>query len=580
MKTVLVAVNAQYIHTNPAVRAMAVLLGQKGRANVIIESTINNTARSLLAELYSAYSPGTVYIFSCYIWNIDMITRVAADLRRICPQAVLVAAGPQVSYHCDDFLAKNPAFDAVLYGEGEISTPMLIEALAAGGPVANCPGLYYRRADGATAHTGPAPLPDMDDLPFVYTDLAELAPTGRILYYESMRGCPFSCAYCLSGADGRVRTRALPLVFADLQRFLQAKVPQVKFVDRTFNARADHAMAIWDFLQQNDNGITNFHFELSGELLTEAMLARLQAARPGLFQFEIGVQSVNEETLADINRPFSFARLQKAVGGLLALGNIHLHLDLIAGLPHEDFASFGKSFDTVFALNPEQLQLGFLKVLPGSALEEKAEEYGLVASPAAPFEVLSTHWLTFGELQALHGVADLVDHYHNSGRFRQIMGYLLGHFASPFACYLAFWQWYQAKGYHGRPLSKIGYYDILTDFMAASNILVTEQAKWLCKYDVLANEKPRKVPSWVDVDITGGYYHTILAFLANPQAQEQYLPLYKGMEPKQTARLVHVEIFPAGCAPGAKPNETMAVLFDYRAGKAFTFPVVDGEIVG
>ena len=597
MKIIPVAVNAQYIHTNPAVRGIAALLRAERHEVMVVESTINNTARALLAELYHAYTPGgTVYIFSCYIWNIDMITRVAADLRRVCPDAVLAAAGPQVSYHCARFLAGNPAFDYVLYGEGETSTPLFAAMLAAGNTPDTCPGLYYRLDNGDIACTEPAPLPDMDALPFAYTDLAELP--GRILYYESMRGCPFACSYCLSGAEGGVRTRALLLVYGDLQRFLDARVPQVKFVDRTFNARPAHAMGIWRYLMENDNGVTNFHFELSGELLNDDMLSLLHGARPGLFQFEIGVQSGNEQTLAEINRPFSYDRLRRAVDGLLAAGNIHLHLDLIAGLPHEDFESFGRSFDAVFALNPEQLQLGFLKVLPGSEMEEKAESYGLVASPAAPFEVLHTRWLSFGELQALHGIADLVDSYHNSGRFRQIMGFILPHFASPFACYLSFWQWFVRHGYAARPLSKIGYYDILADFMADSGIAVTPRAKWLCKYDVLCNEKPRKYPKWVDVDITAGYYHSILAFLSQSEVYEKYLPLYRDSEPKHVMRLVHVEIFPAGCAPegdfaamaagemaGVVPTVPpmampLAVLFDYRAGRRFFFRVgAEGEIL-
>ncbi|MDR2932127.1 MAG: radical SAM protein, partial [Oscillospiraceae bacterium] len=304
MKTLLVAVNAKHIHTNPAVRVMRVLAGDAGLTDTdFAEFTINQSHRSVLAALYAARAD--VYVFSCYIWNIEMITALAADLRLLCPRAVMAAAGPQVSYNATGFLTGNPAFDYVLYGEGENSAPAFLRDMARHGKARGA-GLVYR--DGAGFATTPAPeTASMDALPFAYEDMPHLS--GRIIYYESMRGCPFSCSYCLSSIGKGVRTRSMALVREDLARFLAARVHQVKFVDRTFNALKDHAMAVWDYLIRNDNGVTNFHFELSGALIDADMLALLKKARPGLFQFEIGVQSCNEKTLREIARAFPFDKL-------------------------------------------------------------------------------------------------------------------------------------------------------------------------------------------------------------------------------------------------------------------------------
>ncbi|MDL2233061.1 B12-binding domain-containing radical SAM protein [Ruminococcaceae bacterium OttesenSCG-928-L11] len=563
---VLAAINAKYIHTNLAVRSIAACCRQEGIETQLLETTINNRERQILEELYRA--DGDIYVFSCYIWNIELVCRLAADLRRIRPDAVLIGAGPQVSYHRRAFMQANPAFDYLLYGEGERSTPALLRAILAGEAVSRCKGVCYRR-DGILAITEPPAPMAMDDLPFAYADLEAL--DGRILYYESMRGCPFACAYCLSSLDKGVRVRSIERVQADLDRFLERRVKQVKLVDRTFNAVKSHAMAVWEYLIRHDNSVTNFHFELSGELLDDDMLDLLQTARPGLFQFEIGVQSANEETLRAIHRPFSFDRLAQAVERLRQAGGIHLHLDLIAGLPHENFASLADSFNRVFALEPDQLQLGFLKVLPGSELETKAAEYGIVYSRTAPFEVLGTSWLDFGELCRLHGIADMVELYHNSGRFRHSMEYIRAHFDNPFACFAALWEYYLEQGYNQRPLSKIGYYDLLKPFMECHGIPVTERVQWLCKLDVVAVEKPRRLPQWVEVDASAEYYDAILELLGNDRAVRRYLPSYAGMEPKHIRRIAHVEILPF--SPKTGENTPTAAVFDYEAGTRAYLPV-------
>lgn len=560
MKAVLVAVNAKYVHTNLAVRSIAARLRTQcpDWTLAVTETAKGNPCRGILTQLVDHRAD--VYLFSCYIWNIDLMRRLAWDLKAALPEAVLVAAGPQVSYHCEEFLRVNPAFGFVLSGEGEDTTPQFLEALEQNTGYGGCPGLAWR--DGPNISMNPPGQPvDLDTLSFAYTDLDTLE--GRILYYESMRGCPFHCAYCLSAGE-QLRLRSLPLVFADLSRFLEAEVRQVKLVDRTFNASKAHAMAIWEYLIGHDNGRTNFHFELSGELVDEDMLALLAQARSGLFQFEIGVQTVNPDTLEAIGRPSDFETLAAKIGHLREVGGIHLHLDLIAGLPYEGMDSFADSFNKVFLMEPDQLQLGFLKVLPGTVMERRAAEWGIVYSAYAPFEVLRTPWLSFQELALLHGIDDMVDTYHNSGRFSRIMSYIESHFSSPFACYRALWALYQEGGYDAPPLSKTGYYELLKPFMEAHGIPIDEKAKWLCKYDIVAAEKPRKAVSWVDVDLSDAYRAEILAILSKSRLVEQYLPSYRELEPKQIRRTAHVEIIPFH--PLTMEQEQVAILVDYALG--------------
>jgi radical SAM superfamily enzyme YgiQ (UPF0313 family) len=572
IKSVFVALNAKFTHTNPAVRGVAGICRERGLVVDIVERPVNSRYRSLLMELYEAR--GDVYLFSAYIWNIEAIEALAADLRKVLPASVLAVAGPQVSFHGAAYLRDHPAFDAVLYGEGEYSTPEFLARLAAGESLSGCSGVICREGDQIVENPPAMPFA-MDDAAFVYTDLDDLS--GRILYYESMRGCPFRCAYCLSQTAGKLRMRSLPLVYADMDRFLAANVQLVKFVDRTFNADKDRALAVWRYMAEHDNGVTCFHFELAGELLVEEAICFLSGVRPGLFQFEIGVQSTNEQTLAAVNRPFDFQKLAENVAALQKSRNIHLHLDLIAGLPHEDFKSFSQSFDTVYALGPDQLQLGFLKILPGTELEEKAAQYGIAYSGRAPFEVLSSDRLSFAELHTLHGVADMVELYHNSGRFAKIVSHILSFYQSPFTFFRELWDAYRAEGGEEKNLSKLDYYNILEPFMRAKGIPVSERAKWLCKYDVIKVEKPRKLPVWTDVDMSEQFHNAILDFFSSPDIIRNYLPSYAGEEPKRVRRIAHLEVFPF--APDSGEDRMTAALFDYRSRKVWFFPVdEDGAI--
>ena len=469
----LVAVNAKFSHTNLAVRYLRHALEAAGIPAKIAEYTINQPQREILADIVRQ-SPGCV-LFSCYIWNITLIRQLGEDLRLLYPQMPILLGGPEVSFDAQELLAGMPWASGILCGEGEgvIAAALSAEDVRGVWPGGGFPG-------------GPG-FVDLDALPFPYDDLDRLQ--NRVIYYEASRGCPYGCAYCLSSADRVVRRRSLPLVFGDLQRLLDARVMQVKFVDRTFNLDAARAYAIWEYLIAHDNGKTCFQMELGGDLTTPAQLELLRQARPGLFQFEVGVQSTCPQALAAAARPTDFAALQKNVQAVKRMGNIHQHLDLIAGLPGEGFERFAQSYDAVFCLRPEQLQLGFLKLLRGSRLYGQREKYRLVHSPRPPYEVLQTGEISFLELIRLKIVEEMTEVYYNSGRFSRLLDYLLGFCDSPFRLFLQLGE--------SMPAGKIGkyeYYDRL--FLYGLSLGgQKERMAWLMRYDLCRHERPRRLPA-------------------------------------------------------------------------------------
>ena len=467
-----------------------------------------------------------------------MIKQLVLELKKLKPTIKIILGGPEADWQAEALLTAMPQIDYIVCGEAEVSAPRLIKAIFEGSAPEMCLGICYLQ-NGKCVFTAPAPPPDLAAIPFAYADIDTL--NGRIPYYESMRGCPFSCSYCLSAHDRRVRYRPLELVFPELKLFLEKRVPQVKLVDRTFNCDINRALAIWRFIAENDNGITNFHFEMAGDLLNSESLNFLSTVRPGLFQFEIGVQSTNPETLNTIDRNCDFELLSANVEKLNLFRNIHLHLDLIAGLPHENFESFKHSFNTVYSLHPQQLQLGFLKLLGGSKIRSEAELHGMIFSETAPYEVLATDQISYAELCTLHGIDEMVDTYYNSGRFSNIIAHIVAHFPSPFDFFQRLWEFYE-KAQQGSPLSKTGYYDLLGDFMDKNRIPKDERAQWLCKYDLLLHEKLRKLPNWVSVDLSRRH-------------REWLSPLRK-------QRDIHVEVFPF--VPPNGENVQTVFYFDYN----------------
>ncbi len=463
---VLAAINAKYIHSNLAIhslRAYAVQAEEEMQAIQIREYTINQPFADILKDIYKS-QPGFLGL-SCYIWNRSLVDSLLVEIRKILPETWIWVGGPEVTYDAVRYLEDHPAVDGVIRGEGEASLLGLLRHFQAGNPVdelLSVPGLTLRHGEDI-CDTGSRELLDMDELPFPYYDLWDFE--NRIIYYESSRGCPFSCSYCLSSLDKKLRFRNLELVKKELLFFIEQKVPQVKFVDRTFNCDRQRALEIWRFLAEHDQGVTNFHFEIGADLLGSEEIACMRGMRPGLIQLEIGVQSTNPDTIREIHRRTDLAKLRSNVEQIRQGRNIHQHLDLIAGLPCEGYESFTQSFDQVYRMYPQQIQLGFLKVLKGSRMERMAESYACVYMDREPYEVLKTKWISYEEILALKRVEEMVEIYYNSGQFCRTLALLEGMFSSPFALYQSLGDFYEEKGYGGISHSRLHRYDVLLEFL-------------------------------------------------------------------------------------------------------------------
>lgn len=462
MKILLAACNAKYIHSNLAVYDLQAYASEYTDHIILKEYTINQQKDDIMRDIYLEH-PDVVCV-SCYIWNISFVKELMADLAKILPDVDFWAGGPEVSYDAEKFLSENPEFTGVMVGEGEETFQELSGYYVKKNPekLENITGICYRDGE-KIIHNGWHQIMDLSSIPFIYKDLSEFK--NRIIYYESSRGCPFSCSYCLSSVDKKLRFRDIEMVKKELQFFIDHKVPQVKFVDRTFNCKHDHAMAIWKYINDHDNGVTNFHFEISADLLREEELQEMSTMRPGLIQLEIGVQSTNPDTIKAIHRTMDFEKLKGIVDRIHSFGNIHQHLDLIAGLPYEDYDSFRNSFNDVYALKPQQLQLGFLKVLKGSHMMEMCREYGIVYKNREPYEVLSTKWLDYDHVLKLKNVENMVEVYYNSGQFQKTLEYAESFFPDAFSIYEGLGIFYMEKGYGDVSHTRMRRYEILLEYL-------------------------------------------------------------------------------------------------------------------
>ncbi|MCI8453438.1 MAG: B12-binding domain-containing radical SAM protein [Lachnospiraceae bacterium] len=559
MKFLLAAINAKYIHANLAVYSLSAYVRKKQpKAQIeLCEYTINHRAEQILQDIYRR-KPDVVG-FSCYIWNITYVQELVKDLLKVSPKTEIWLGGPEVSWSAREALEKEPGLRGILRGEGEESLSRLVAAYLAAeehkAPLSHAafkeiPGITFCTPKGEVSENPPAPLLAMDELPFPYENLDGFE--NRILYYESSRGCPFSCSYCLSSLDKSVRFRSLSLVERELKIFLDKRVGQVKFVDRTFNCKKEHTLGIWRYLLAHDNGITNFHFEVSADLFGEEELSLISAMRPGLIQLEIGVQSTNPRTLTEIRRKTDLAALKMSVNRIHAFGNTHQHLDLIAGLPCEGMESFLNSFNEVHSMHPDQLQLGFLKVLKGSYMAKQTECYGLKHRTLPPYEVLETRWLSFDELIRLKEMEEMVEVYYNSGQFKQTMRLLLNRFAKASDLYLALSEYYRNQGLFAVSHSRLSRYEILYRFVCG--LLGAEPARFrdALLYDLYLRENIKSRPSFAS-DQTP-YKKEIRAFFEAEAACPVWLFGYEGYEARQLAKMAHLEIMEDGSR----------VLFDYK----------------
>lgn len=566
MKTVLVAINAKYIHSNLAVYSLRSYARTFGYEPELLEFTINQQKDQILKGIYEAKPD--LLCFSCYIWNLSYAEEIIEDIKKILPKVTIWAGGPEVSYDAPKFLKRHPEVDGIMCAEGEKTLTELISyyeiGKSQGKSLDGINGIVYQ--ENKTIHQTPLrDIMNMDDLVFPYEDLKDFE--HKIIYYESSRGCPFSCSYCLSSIDKKLRFRSFSLVEKELEFFLAHKVPQVKFVDRTFNCKKSHAMAIWTYIKEHDNGITNFHFEVAADLLTEDEIALIQTMRPGLIQLEIGVQSTNEKTLAEIHRKTDFEEITRKVKAVQRGENVHQHLDLIAGLPYENYESFGRSFNDVYALKPEQLQLGFLKVLKGSYMAEAAEGYGCVHKAKPPYEVLGTRWLSYEEILKLKGVEEMVEVYYNSGQFQKTIRAMEHLFETAFSMYEELADFYEKNGYNEVSHTRIRRYEILQEFLQEKEANL-EYFKQLMIFDLYARENMKTRPQWAN-DLSA-YKMQILDFYKKEEENPKLLTDYQSYQARQTIKMTHIEVFTYDVINENEEKGAYPVLFDYKKRSPLT----------
>lgn len=561
MNILLVAVNAKYIHSNLAVYSLKASAGKYGEEVELAEYTINHQTDDIFRSIYSK-KPQLLF-FSCYIWNRRMIVELAENLRKVLPKLVIWAGGPEVSYDAKSFLEEYPFFDGVMCGEGERTFAQVLRyyiETEASLHLREIAGIVYRCGDEIVETQAAEPMTSLDEIPFVYDRPflkgSEEVFANRIIYYESSRGCPFSCSYCLSSLDKRVRFRSLSLVKKELSYFLEQKVPQVKFVDRTFNARPSHALEIWRYIREHDNGVTNFHFEIAADILTQEELELLGTMRAGLVQLEIGVQTTNEAAIDAICRKTEFDAIARCSERIAEGKNIHQHLDLIAGLPYEDFESFQKSFDDVYRLKPQELQLGFLKVLRGSRMQQCAKEYGIIYRSTPPYEVLATRWITCEELLRLKEVEEMLEVYYNSQQFRYTMEALEQMFDRPFEMYAALSDYYKERSSQERSYSRMQRFEMLRGFiretiqanadgLQAKTKMQAEAIETafdeLLTFDFYLRENAKSRPAWAR-DMQEDQ-KDVVRFYQQEEQERRFLPEYEGRSWKQMMRMTHLEQF-------------------------------------
>ena len=547
MKVLLTAINAKYIHSNLAVYSLRAYAGKYAQQTEIAEYTINQPMDDILSDIYKKRPD--VLCLSCYLWNILYVEQLITEISKVLPGMQIWLGGPEVSYNAVSVMKKYPQVTGVMCGEGEETFLELMEHwMGEGKDLSMIQGIVYRKEENCIQNEV-RPVMDLSKVPFVYDHIEDFQ--NKIIYYESSRGCPFSCSYCLSSIDKCLRFRDLELVKKELQFFIDHEVPQVKFVDRTFNCKHSHSMAIWTYLKEHDRGKTNFHFEVAADLLNEEELNLIASLRPGLIQLEIGIQSTNPETITEIRRKMNFEEVKRIVKRIQKTGNVHQHLDLIAGLPYENFERFAQSFRDVYALHPEQLQLGFLKVLKGSYMHEKTRDYELLYQDRPPFEVLSTRWLSYDDVIRLKGVEEMVEVYYNSGQFVNTLRLLEEEFTDTFVLYENLSCYYEENGLHMMNHSRITRYEVLFAFIKEHVEKDVENYRQMLILDLYLRENVKKRPEFAgEINIEKW---EAAAFYEKEEEEHHYLKGYEGFDKRQLRKMTHLEWI-----------NGKLILFDYR----------------
>ena len=568
----LVGINAKYIHSNLGIYCIEAYAREKGITDLqlcMAEYTINQSVEYVMSDIYEK-KPDMI-AFSCYIWNIEFIAELSRELHKVLPDVPLWYGGPEVSFDAVNQLEKYPYLTGIIEGEGEESFYEIAKLYLENrlDELSNIKGITFR--DGKNIIKTDSRLRmSLDDVIFpYYEDIDKF--DNRIIYYETSRGCPYGCSYCLSSVEKNVRFRSIELVEKELQFFIDQKVPQVKFVDRTFNCNHEHTMAIWRYIYEHDNGITNFHFELSADLLTDEEIEYVSRFRPGLVQFEIGVQTANPQTLKEIHRNPDLTVLKDKVAKVHKNHNIHQHLDLIAGLPYEDYSSFKESFNTVYEMEPDQLQLGFLKVLKGSPLYDNRERYGIVYHDMPPYEVMYTKWISYNDILKLKRVEDMVERYYNSMQFQASVKFCTEKFESPFDFFESIGDFYHRMGYNGVHQSRLQNYSILVEYAEENKDIFSENDKniliQMLVFDLYARENLKKRPDFAEFDNIKDK-NLMYVFYKKEADKPKCLKKYNGYDWKQLLRMTHMENFDYDIAEyvmtGKLIKEKCVLLFDYN----------------
>ena len=577
IKTLLIGINAKYIHTSLAVRSIEMYCKENNTNVNTKEFTINNDEDKIINEIYEE-KPDFLG-FSCYIWNINIILEIISTIKKLLPNVKIFVGGPEVSYEYDYIFEKG--IDIVCIGEGEKTVKELIdkfnEKKCIDKSFKNVNGIAFKLENDIIV-TKDRDLLQLDEIPFVYKNGLE-GTEHKILYYEASRGCPYSCQYCLSSLEKGLRFLSEKRVKEDLDFFLKNNVKQVKFVDRTFNCNKKFAILIWNYLIDNDNGITNFHFEISADIVDDDMLNVLKNARVGLFQFEIGVQSTNDATLDEIKRKTNLQKLFDKVDKIKNLKNIHQHLDLIAGLPFEDYDIFKKSFNDVFNVYPEQFQLGFLKLLKGSGLRINAEKYGIVYKDKAPYEVLYTNLIDYDKMNMLKNIEEMIETYYNSGKAINTIKYGIKFFNSPFDFFEQLSAYWVKNNYNNISHSKMKLYEVIYDFFKDIKDIDNNVLNEIVKFDILLNDNIKSLPVWINTKYDNNFKDKERKFYNNKENIQKYVPYLEKYDAKQISRMCYFEKFSIDIEKMINSNfnlinkEEVYILFDYNTKNDLIYKV-------
>lgn len=559
MRVLLTTLNSKFIHTNLAIRYIreySRYLEGDDYEVFMHEYTINNSIDYIMKDIYKKKID--IVVFSVYIWNVDDIMKLCENIKMINPNIKIALGGPEVSYDVEAAMKKHKYIDYIFYGEGEVVYhDFIIYSMKKDGNIRDLKGIAYRDVLGTVIVNEPMPLiENLDDIPSPYENIDISEYENKIVYFESSRGCPFNCQYCLSSAIKGLRYFSIDRIKRDLKNLIDARVSQIKFIDRTFNANRKIAKEIMNFLMENDNGYTSYHFEVTAHLIDDDMLEFLKSCKKGLFQFEIGVQSTNEKTLIEVGRVDDFKRLSKVVTTISKYKNIHQHLDLIAGLPYEDYDRFSYSFDDVFSLRIECLQLGFLKMIKGTGLRNRADKHGYVYKNYPPYEILYNDYMTYGEILKLKDIEEILEIYYNSGNFKLSVDYIIfNYFERPFLFFESFAKYFDENGYFDIANGKNKLYEIFLNYVKdvvlnieqnLDDISYNEELEIfrdILKFDYLSLGKTSSIPIFFNRIEVDDYKNKCHIFLQNPENQARYTTKHYSKPAKNIIKYVHFEEF-------------------------------------